>query len=323
MTRAAPPNPPASGSKTRRSRDVPTLRGGVLLQPRDIYLLVDLHAYGCMLRGQIQQLYFGSVQRANARLRQLFDACYVARAEMPLPSFSDAPSGCQMAYLLGSAGISVVAARLGIDPAEVRRQQRHGTPAYLLHTVEIVNLRLAAMEASKLCPEMRIERFLPERLCQHTYQYREREAEADEAVWRREVYKPDGVMLLEYPGGKAGFAIEVDLGHTSSNEFQIKTRIHARYARSGLFQRRYGMEKVSTLCVTTGATRRDNLCRLLEREGESHFLFSTFTDIRQQGFFGSVWHRPEHPASLHLLEAILSSGKTGQIPQDIKDKEEG
>ena len=274
------------------------------LQARDVQMLVELHAYGCMLRGQIQELYFGSVQRANTRLRQLYDARYVVRADLPLPSCMDTPTGCQAAYMIGPKGIPIVAAQTGQDTAEIRRQIRHGTPSYLLHTVEIVNFRLAVEAAVRAHPEVRLERFLPERLCQHSYEYREQaqgSAEEAGANWRTEVYKPDAVLLLAWAGGQAGYAVEIDLGHTSSGEFLTKSRIHARYARSGLFARRYGMEKAGTLCVTTSARRRDNLRGLVAKEDNSHFLFSTFADVRAGGALGPAWHTPTGDTPVSLL----------------------
>src|SRR5262249_55023649 len=113
-----------AAKKAPRNRHTPLPQGAIRLQERDLELLVDLHLYGCMLRGQIQDLYFGSVQRTNARLRQLFDARYVTKASLPLPSCLGKPTGCQTAYMLGPAAIPLVAARAGLDPGEVRRQQR-------------------------------------------------------------------------------------------------------------------------------------------------------------------------------------------------------
>lgn len=254
-------------------------------------LLVDLHSYGCMLRGQIQQLFFGSVQRTNTRLRQLFDARYLNRAELGLPSCVGAPTGCQTAYLIGPAAIPIVAAQTGQDTAEIRRMQRHGTPAYLLHTIEIVNFRLAVEAAVRACADVRLERFLPERLCQQTYDYRQH-AEGTEAAgtkWRTEVYKPDAVLLLAWDGGQAGYALEIDRGHTSSSEWLIKSRIHARYASSGLFARRYGRDKAATLCVTTSSARRDNLRALLARDGNDRVKFSTFGEVQAGGVLGPIW----------------------------------
>ena len=286
------------------------------LQTRDEDILEALEAYGCMRRDQIQRLYFGSVVAANLRLRTLFDWKYVARVTLPLPSGSDAPPGCQAIYMLGPAGIPIVAARTGMDPADIRRRLRHGTPSYLLHTLEVVGFRLAAEEAVRSCPDVRLERFIPERLCQHAYQYREQEggASGGDGGWRKEVYKPDAVMLLAYEGDQAGFAVEIDLGHTSSGEFLTKSRIHARYAASGLFLRRYGAEKARTLCVTTSDKRRDNLRLLLEKEGSDHFWFSTFADIRREGVLGAVWYSPGQAAPARLLpihaDVLLLAGDT-------------
>lgn len=270
-------------------------------------LLVDLFHYGCMLRGQIQQLYFGSVQRANMRLRQLFDEGYVKKATLPLPTCMGIPFGCQTAYMLGAQGIPIVAARTGMDAAEVRRQQRHGTPAYLLHTVEIVQFRLALEEAVHVDPNVQLEQFLPERLCFHRYQYREREAQQEEAStgWRTETYKPDAVFLLSEPAGKFGFAVEIDLGHTSSAEFVAKLNIHVRYAQSGLFLRRYGVEKARTLVITTSGQRRDNLLALAQQQESVRFWFSTFAEVAGEGMLGAIWHAPFASQLLRLQPQYL------------------
>jgi hypothetical protein len=263
------------------------------LQQRDIDLLVDLHSFGCMLRGQIQALYFGSVQRTNARLLRLLRARYVSRAVLPLPTCMGIPNGSQAAYMLGVAGIPVVASRMGIDPTEVRRQQRHGTPAYVSHTVEVVQFRLALEDAARSDPTANVDRFLPERLCQHAYQYREGgQEESGEGPWRKEVYKPDAVFLLSWPDGAAGFALEIDLGHTGTAALAATFRIHARYAASGLFEKRYLVEKARTLLVTTSAARRDHLKALAAKEGSRRFWFSTFAELAAGGVLGPVWHAP-------------------------------
>ena len=282
----------------------------VCLQPRDVQMLIDLHQYGCMLRGQLQALYFGSVQRTNKRLRQLFDSRYIDRLEVPLPSYLTMPAACQSIYQLGYAGIPIVAAATGVDAADIRRQLRNGTASHLRHSLEIVSLRLGVEAAVRIHIDVRLDAFLPERLCQHSYDYRERADGVEGERWQRDVYKPDAVLLLAWSGGAAGYAVEIDLGHTSSGEFLTKSRIHARYANSGLFARRYGRQKVGTLCLTTSVKRRDNLRALLAEENNDRFLFSTFAEVREGSVLGSVWRRAAEETPVSLLSTSCSSETT-------------
>ena len=256
--------PAEAASRVRRRSNSPEPSRRMVLQPRDIALLTEVYAYGSMLRGQIQALHFGSVPRTNARLRQLYDGRFLQRAQLELPATSPVATGCQFGYLLGPAGIPIVAAELGIDPADVRAQLRRGTPGYLLHTIDIVTFRLAVEASARTCAAVQLKQFLPERLCRHAYEVRPKTADgqARESRWHLEVFKPDAVFLIAHNGVLTGFAVEIDRGHTSASEFSCKLAIHARYAATGLFTGRYGAHCAGTLIVTTSARRRDNLAAI-------------------------------------------------------------
>ncbi len=282
------------GARNSRRPDSPKTSRRMVLQRRDMSLLSDVYAHGSMLRGQIQELHFGSVPRANARLRQLYDARFLQRATLTLPSAMDSAAGCQYAYLLGPAGIPVVAGELGLDPDDIRSQLRRGTPGYLLHTIEIVTFRLAVEAAARASEAVVLERFYPERLCRHAYEVREKPVTdaATEGRWRTEICKPDAVFVTAYGSVRSGFAVEIDLGHTSASEFTLKLGIHARYAGSGLFTDRYGAECAGTLIVTTSDNRRGHLAAIALKQPERIFRLATFGDIRRHGAFGPVWYSP-------------------------------
>ena len=270
------------------------------LQPRDIRLLEDLYGYGCMLRSQIQTLHFGSVQRANARLLQLFQAGYIVRAEMPIPTSQGVSSGYQFAYLLGSKAIPYVAATTGIDPELIRQQLRKGTPGYLLHTIEIVNFRLSVETAARSNPEIELIQFVPERLCRHSYRYRLHEQGAE--TWHTEVYKPDAVVLLSSRGQKSGYSVEIDLGHTNSKEFMTKLQIHTRYSQTPeLFENRYGMKKKGILVITTGSLRKANLLSLAEKTDCKLVRITTFDELRKLGAFEKIWSSIETTGAICQL----------------------
>ena len=286
----------------------------VMLQDRDIQILSDLYNFGCMMRGQIEALYFTSVPRANQRLKQLADQKYITRTALPLPRAMKSATACQAVYMLGTAGIPVVASVTGEGTNSVRDQLRHGTPAFVLHTLEIVEFRLAAIAEIKLRPHLRLTAFLPERLCLHRYDVRDKAAsECDSASpWRTEVYRPDAVMIIDGPNGGSAFGIEIDLGHTSSAEFIKKLAIHSRYAKSGLFEKRYGVPKTSTLVCTTTPKRRDNLKTLVERENSKLFWLTTFDEVADSGILGPIWHAPFSAGPTPLIDQLLAIAPKGE-----------
>lgn len=71
-----------------------------MLTPRDETLLTDLFLNRAMSRTQVEEMHFGSVARANARLRQLFDHGYVLRRYR-----DDCPYGSQAVYSIAAKAV--------------------------------------------------------------------------------------------------------------------------------------------------------------------------------------------------------------------------
>ena len=279
-------------------------RGAIRLEERDLKLMTDLFAHGALLRGQAQRLHFSSLRRCNRRLKQLYDAGYIARAPLPLgPQATLAPTedggwGGQLVYRLGSAGAPFVALRLGWSLGEVRRLLKPGTPLYLAHTLEAAEFRLGMMaDAAKAGVE--IVRFLPERLLVHKYEVREEGQER--ALWRPEVFRPDGFFQLAAGSSQSFFFVEVDLGHTSAREFAMKLQIHLRYRATGLFAQRYSGRDFRTLVVTTGPTRREHLRAIAEDHSTDLFWTATLADIGRYGPLAPIWHVPRGTVPIALI----------------------
>ena len=285
---------------------------GVVVTERDVNLLCDLLCYGAMLPVHLQALFFPecSRRRMNQRLRQLCDAGLVLRRPMPLGlggalPHADASWSVPLVYRLGGAGAPLVAARLGWDIADVRRLVRAGTPTAIAHTLAVVSLRVRAeravqeRNAAGAEGQLRLA-FLPERLVRHGYQVR-----APGGRWREEVYKPDALLRFRFgASAETLFAVEADLGHTSSSEWKRKMEIAVRYRRSGLFQKRYGATGFLTLVCTTGGRRLANLRRLFEAslkpEDAAAFGVATLADIAARGPLDADWHVPGWATPLAL-----------------------
>ncbi|MES2463312.1 MAG: replication-relaxation family protein [Armatimonadota bacterium] len=268
-------------------------RGGFILTERDEELLTDLFTHGLMDRGQIQELYFSSVPRCNARLRQLFDHGFVTRAFAP-----NAPYGGQGQYRAGRAAARVIAARLDLDAGEVRKICRTGTDSlqYVEHTLAIVDFYLALRRATAKAA-VTIETWLPEMLCRHEYKVRDASGQ-----WRAQVFKPDAFVRLAAAERLWSFFVEIDRGHTSSGKFAEKLAFHERYGESGLFREMYGADSgiFWTLVVTTGERRLEHLRAIVEKEKSDLFWMTTFAALETEGVLAPIWRVPGR-AARHAL----------------------
>jgi hypothetical protein len=287
-------NPKASSNPNpgARSRFAPDPRNGLRLEPRDEELLLTLYQHAAMARGQIQTLFFGSVPRCNARLRQLFDWDFVIRYFPPRSRW-----GAEAVYLPGKAAVPLIAARLELEEPDVRKQCRTRTPTFLEHTLAIVDFYLALRTAVSEAPTIEIETWLPEMLCRHEYDLR-----APGGAWRKEAFKPDAFVRLGIgdPPEYRSFFVEIDLGHTSSGQFLGKLDGHLRYLQSGLFAETFDCDRFATLVVTTTPARLQNLQSLAAERRSDLFWFTTFAQIEKAGGLAPIWQRSGQTAKVGL-----------------------
>ena len=289
MSDASPTHAPR---KAPRSRFQPKVATGMRIEERDEQLLCDLFLHRLMSRGQIEKSYFSSTVRANARLRLLFDHNFVLRHYPPY-----APFGAQAIYCIGKAAIPLVSRRLEMDLNEVKRfYRRNQTPTFIEHTLAIVDVWLAFREAQQKSQTWSMERWLAEMQCRHEWDIR-----AAGGKWHKETFKPDAFVRLETEAGFHPFFIEVDLGHTSAQQFLGKLLTHRRYLESGLFAQTYGDQSFRTLVFTTAARRLRNLRTLIENENSDLFWFTTLEEGRQWPV-GEIWEVP------------LASGRSPLLP---------
>ncbi|MCX6379863.1 MAG: replication-relaxation family protein [Armatimonadetes bacterium] len=289
------PNPKDSTAPNARSRFKAQPKQGIQLGERDEALLTTLFLHQAMTRGQLQTLYFSSVPRCNARLRQLFDWQYVTRS---FPSA--ALYGAQGVYGLGKAGIPVAARRLEMEERAVRELCPKQTPQFLEHTLAIADFYLTTLAAVQSASGVALDVWLTELQCRHEYEIRA----TGKREWRMEVFKPDGFLRLAPLQGEAyaSYFVEIDLGHTSANQFLKKLEHHQRYLESGLFRERFGTEDFHTLVVTVNKTRAENLRKLLAETGTNLFWFTTFEALAASGLFAPVWASPQSEQKLKIVQ---------------------
>lgn len=291
-----PDQPKKPARRSARSRFKSQAEAGMRLEERDEQLLCDLFLNRFMSREQIQALYFTSLVRCNARLRQLFDHHFVARYYPPV-----SPFGAQAIYSVGKAALPLISRRLEIDLPEVTRHYKRGkTPTFIEHTLAIVDVWIGLRTAVAQREDVELESWVPEMLCRHEWEIRS----ANGGRWTKEAFKPDAFFRLAQRGEYANYFVEVDLGHTSSRQFLGKLMTHHRYLESGLFREVYDNDAFQTLVITTGKRRLENLRALVEAHNSQLFWFSTMEAVEQGNCLSAVWRRPLSDDSVALVQQI-------------------
>lgn len=271
---------------TPRSRFKPQRNVGMRLEERDEQILSDLFLHRLMARGQIEQVYFSSTVRCNARLRLLFDHKFVMRHFPPA-----APFGAQAIYSIGKAALPIVSRRLEMDLPEVTRYfRRTQTPTFIEHTLSVVDIWIKIRSATDASEEVKLDLWLAEMQCRHTW-----DICAEGGKWHTESFKPDAFFRLrqENAGEFRNFFVESDLGHTSAKQFTGKLLTHQLYLESGLFEQIFGANSFHTLVVTTGERRLKNLKELAIQENSQLFWFTTFDRINNATILNPVRDKPE------------------------------
>ena len=280
----------------------------LVLTQRDVSLLYDLARFGALRRGQVQSIHFPdcALRRCNRRLSALVNARLITGfpltpAGMDFASMSLSPF-VQRAYRLTAAGADIAAPLLGWEVTEFKRTLRAGTPGYLAHNLSIADVYVTLSNAERTSSCLRLCRFQVERQAHHSYEVRA--TEKPDSAWRTEVFKPDAYAHITMPDGERHYFVEVDLGHTSSGEFEKKLAIHARYQTSGLFERRYGTKAFLTLVLTNSERRLLNLKRLAEKEKRTLVRLTTLTAFHRQvpelGLCAPIWQAPFQEGTIRL-----------------------
>lgn len=214
------------------------------LTPRDRELIRDVGLSHVLSRDLTIRLgYFGSVTRANTRLRQLGNEGLVKRLDTAFFS--------QGLYTVGPLAHEL------FEPALARLvRARAGSPRFLLHALATGEVRaeLTRRSGASWRFEQELWRKLPG-------------PEGGEV-------RPDGLVTAGVP-----VFVEVDLGNASLPKVRAKLDAYRSLARSGLCRDLYGFEDFNLLVVTTGNLRSRHISRQLPDDPGFGFMTQTFKDL--------------------------------------------
>ena len=199
------------------------------LTTRDVRLLRDMALSHVLSRDQIIALgYFGSVTRANTRLRLLGRFGLVRRIDTPFFS--------QNLYCVGVKASEIVGERIAKLVAG-----RAASPRFLQHALLTTNVRIELIRRGASSWRFEQQLWVCFKFAGKEYQVR-----------------PDG--LADTANGL--IAVEVDLGHVAPAKFREKLLAFDAFIASGQCQRQWNAPSVSLLTLTTGKRRASQLLRL-------------------------------------------------------------
>lgn len=214
------------------------------LTRRDVSVLRDLALSHLLSRDQLMNLgYFGSVTRANTRMRDMIGLGFVKRLESPFFG--------QSLFMVTKDAADVVGERIsGLI------ENRASSPRFVQHAMSVTNVRIALSSKSK-----------------GTWRFEQQLWRTFTASSRFEV-RPDGLFQATQP-----IFVEVDMGHASASRFKEKLVAYQALARSGQCQSLYGFNQFRVLTVTSGSLRSRHLHRLLPQNAGFEFLVRTFEEV--------------------------------------------
>ena len=95
--------------------------------------------------------------------------------------------------------------------------------------------------------------------------------------------------------------LEVDLGTERLSVWNEKIKQYLNLASSGEFERLFARPRFAVLVVTISSGRMHSLRRHIRESTSKLFYFSTLQAINEQGFWQSVWFRPEGEQTQPLI----------------------
>jgi hypothetical protein len=267
----------------------------LVLTDRDVSILAAVYTHGFLTTDLVELAYFpaqGSTRRhasacAYERLRQLWLWGFVERVAVP----TTPGLGGRNPYLLalGPRAIPLVAQRLALSPAAVRRRRIDRLhPFAVAHDLQLARL-WANLRAALDRPPGGALRWTAER------ELRARKDRVrDPHTGRWLPFLPDAYVELDRPGASTVcLVVEADLGTLTLDRFARKVRAFELFLEGGHFARRYGRAGFAVLVLGPGEVRLAHLRRVAEgvvaAPRRSAYLFGPLDQLDPRRFPDVRW----------------------------------
>lgn len=246
-------------------------RRGLVLQPRDRHLLVELSRLRVMDREQARLVGgFQSLTRINTRLLALTHAGILTRMAV-----GTVRGGHKFLYSLSRKGARLVGQPFRAVPFK--------TDTVLAGNLFLEHqLRINALYFQLACQPIpvagvEVQRWLTFR----------------EPIAPQLSLIPDAYLELDTPQGVRAMFIEMDLGTESLRIWHRKTQAYLQLALSGAFAARFQHPQFRVIVVVPSERRLHTVREVVRKLTTKIFWFATFEVLAGNTFWTASWRRPE------------------------------
>ncbi len=255
----------------------------VLLQPRDRHLLTEAAILKVFDRIQAQLCAgFHSAPRANTRLSKLVSAGLLSRFYIATEN-----GGKKSIYTLTKKGAAI--AEVSFSGIKRSKDRLLLGDLFVAHQLHINDIYLDVKY--KIPPESktRFKRWIAPKI----------------PLSASTPIIPDAFFQIEDSVRTVSSFLECDLGGESGKVWLQKIEAYIAFATTGEFQRQFGEQQFRVLVATTTVRRARFIRSLITRYTEKIFWLSTFELINRNGFWSSVWLRPNGDQAQAFLARSL------------------
>jgi hypothetical protein len=282
------------------------------LDARERAILLAIYEHKVLVTEHLKAMFFGSLRRAQDRLRHLAQRGLIATWYPPQPRGMGKASGH---HTLTENGAQVVVSLLGIARSELRYVVRDGEDreqdSYLAHRIGVNEFFCALIEAGRKNDGHGLAKWVPERTV--------RTADG----WIR----PDGFGIYAHPGGALDFYLEYDRGTETTRQLANKLAGYIGVARDWTEQ---GAEHFPCVLIVVPNHRRervvaaafaDALARFKRADKLARLPFYVVNEeaLSQRGVLGRVWAPlPKLDRRLSITELPAKEGLDYDLSECIR-----
>jgi hypothetical protein len=282
------------------------LRG---LGPRERAVLVAIFEHKVLLTEHLKAMFFGSLRRAQDRLRSLAQRGLIDTWYPPQPRGMGKASGH---HTLTESGAQVVASLLGVARSElryvVRNEEDREQDSYLAHRLGVNEFFCALIEAGRQNDGHGLAKWIPERTV--------RTADG----WIR----PDGFGVYLHPGGALDLYLEYDRGTETTRQLANKLAGYIGVARDWTEQ---GAEHFPCVLIVVPNHRRERVVaaafagalarfKRADKLAGLPFFVTNEEMLSRWGVLGRVWAPlPKLDRRLAIIELPAKEG----LDYDLSD----
>ncbi|MPZ90544.1 MAG: hypothetical protein GEU68_02775 [Actinobacteria bacterium] len=272
------------------------------LDARERAVLSVIYEHKVLLTQHLKAMFFGSLRRAQDRLRHLAQRGLIDTWYPPRPRGMGKASGH---HTLTESGAQVVASLLGVARSElryvVRDEEDREQDAWLAHRIGANEFFCTLIEAGRAIDGHGLAKWVPERTV--------RTAEG----WIR----PDGYGVYLHPGGALDFYLEYDRGTETTRQLANKLAGYIGVARDWTEQ---GAEHFPCVLIVVPNHRRERVVaaafaeavarfKRADRLASLSFYVANEEMLSQRGVLGRAWGLlPKLDRRLTIVELPAKEG---------------